>query len=134
MASPRRSSSATFSPRAGTRLSEGLIVLPELRPALARSTAEKDLRVIGAFLVLDAERVAFVAHNAAARESVVGLLLAESNHDECARRRRWIAAQPCRIGEADRSGQVVGRPQQLDGALLAVVANDNAEIGSLIGG
>ena len=58
---------------------------------------------------------------------------AEAEDDERGGRRRWIAAQPLGVGGADGLGQAVGAAENLDGAVLAVVAGGDAEMRLLIG-
>ena len=44
-----------------------------------------------------------------------------------------IAAQPFGVGGADGFGEPVGAAEDIDGAVLAVVAGGDAEVGLLVG-
>jgi hypothetical protein len=108
-------------------------VLPKLAQWLARGAAHKDIGVILAFLIGHAPSVGRVASEAAIGEKLIGALTRTSQHDKCAGWCLRIAAQPSGIDRGDRHGQVIVLTQQSDGAVLAIVTHDNAQVGLLFG-
>src|SRR5579863_9792880 len=110
------------------------MLLPYLRPRFARWAAHEDVGVVLAFLVLDPEGIPVVPGKAAAGEDFVGFVLGNAEGDDGGGLRGRIAAQPRRVCGADGRRQVVGRTKNLNRALLAVVANCDAEVGLLLRG
>src|SRR5579864_1178959 len=111
---------------------ETLKMLPELRPAKAGSATDQDVLMVAALFVADAERVGAVHGKAATDEHPVGIVMRDADDDQGGGRRGGIAAQPCRVGAADRRWQLVGGTENFDRTLLAVIADEDADAGVLI--
>src|ERR1700677_2513137 len=88
--------------------------------------------MVDTFFVFDAFGVAVVSGPATAGEDCVGLLARDSDDDERGGLRRWIAAEPFGVGGANRLGESVGATEDVNGAVLAVVAGGDAEVRLLI--
>src|SRR5579875_2079614 len=111
---------------------ERLIFLPELRPGQARAAADVDEGPPLCFLRLDAFLVVRISGHPAVRKSFVDAALPEAQHDQ--RPWRWvrIAAQPGRVGAADRHRHSILLPEDLYYTLRAVVAGNDSEARALL--
>src|SRR5580704_417109 len=87
-----------------------------------------------ALFVFDAKGIAVMAGEPATCEDRVGLLPGYSEHDERSGRHRRVATQPLRVGGADRRGQGVGRAEDFNSAVFAVVSSRDSEVGLLVRG
>src|SRR5271157_169039 len=103
-------------------------VLPELRPAHLRRSAEENVRMIDRLLVLDPVLIPGMTGQLAGFEMLVHELLAEADHDQRLRRRIAIAAIPEGINAADCARQTVFWTVEVDRSCFAVIRADNAEM------
>src|SRR5271157_245805 len=110
-----------------------LEVLPELRPAHLRRSADENVRVIDRLLVLDPVLIPGVTGQPAGFEVLVHELPAEADYDERLRLRITIAAIPERIHAADCARQTVFRTIEVDCSRFAVIRADNAEMSAFFG-
>ena len=67
-------------------------------------------------------------------ELLVGRLPGKADDNEGVRRGGGVAAEPCGIGHADGRGKAEGRAEDFDRALLAVVADNDADVWALLDG
>src|SRR6185312_91336 len=109
-----------------------LVCPPELGPALARRTADEDVRIVIALFVVDAERVAVMPGQPARREFGIHPPLRPPDEDQRRGLLLRIGPQIKRIGQANGRRQTVSRAKILNRSRFAIIANQDTDVRRLI--